>query len=389
MRPQAFHALRTLAAHGGRPVNYDRLIAEAWGGTSVSRHTVDVTIAEVRKILQDCGSWIHRQPKSGYALLIPKSETFVKLGWHFLHLRSRDGVERALECFEHAAAEAPRDARAYEGQAACYLMLGSFGIRAGRDMYPLFQAAHERAVALVGLTPDLRCDQAHAQHMYARRLDEAEADFRQALAEKPTMAIGYVRHTLLHVTRGDLDAALETVGRARTADPLLPLTAAAEVSVRLWRREFDLAVPLGAQAIQLHPYLLLARAFYGIALEQSGQAEEALEQYRVGTVISQGLSWIRALEGVCLVTLGREKEARAILKDLLARRRKEYVDAYGIARMLLALGDTDGAFRELERAIEESVGGLYSLGVDPLADGFRSDRRFAPLLRRYLNPTRL
>jgi hypothetical protein len=89
------------------------------------------------------------------------------------------------------------------------------------------------------------------------------------------------------------------------------------------------------------------------------------------------------------VTLGREKEARAILKELLTRRRKEYVDAYGVARLLLALGDTDGAFRELERAIDESVGGLYSLGVDPLADGFRSDRRFAPLLRRYLSPTRL
>ena len=389
MRPQAFQALRTLAAHGGRPVDYQRLMTEAWGGTTVSRHTVDVTIAEVRKILKDCGSWIQRQSKSGYALLIPKSETFIRLGWHFLNLRSRDGVERALECFDHAAAEAPRDARAFEGQSACYLMLASFGMRAGRDMYPRFLEAHERAVALIGLTPELRCNHAHALHLYERRLDEAEAGLAQALAEKPTLAIGYVRLTLLHVTRGDLDAALETVGRARTADPLLPLTAATEVSVRLWRREFDLAVPLGAQAIQLHPYLLLARAFYGIALELSGQAEEALEQYRVGAVISQGLSWIRALEGVCLVKLGREKEARAILKDLLARRRREYVDAYGIARLYLVFGDLDGAFQELERAIDESVGGLYSIAVDPLADGFRQDRRFARLLRRYLTPTRL
>ena len=106
-------------------------------------------------------------------------------------------------------------------------------------------------------------------------------------------------------------------------------------------------------------------------------------------MISQGLSWIRGLEGVCLVKLGREKEARAILKELLARRRKEYVDAYGIARLLLAFGDTDGAFGELNQAIEESVGGLYSLGVDPLADGFRSDRRFARLLRKYQTPISL
>ncbi len=389
MRPQAFQALRTLAAHGGRPVDYDRLMREAWDGVTVSRHTVDVTIAEVRKILKDCGSWIQRQPKSGYALRVPKSETFIRLGWHFLNLRSRDGVARALECFEHAAVEAPQDARAYEGQASCFLMQGSFGMQAGSEMYPRFVEAHARAVALVGLTPELRCNLAHAVHLYERRLDDAEAGLRQALAEKPALAVGYVRLTMLQVTRGNLDAALDAIGRARTADPLMPLTAAAEVSVRLWRREFDLAVSLGAQAIQLHPYLLLARSFYGIALELSGQPEEAIEQYRVGHVISQGLSWIRALEGTCLVRLGREKEAQVILKELLARRRKEYIDAYGIARMMLALGDRDGAFRELERAIDESVGGLYSLAVDPLADGFRSDRRFARLLRRYLQPTRL
>lgn len=386
MRPQAFHALRTLAAHGGRPVDYDRLIAEAWGGTTVSRHTVDVTIGEVRKILNDCGSWIRRQPKGGYCLLIPKSDTLIRLGWHFLNLRSRESVERALECFEHAAAEAPRDHRAFEGQSACYLMLASFGMRAGRDIYPQFLEAHHRAVALVGMTPELRCNYAHAIHLYERRLPEAEAEFQKTVAEKPTLANAWVRLTLLHVTKGDLDAALDAVGRARTADPLLPLTAAAEVSVRLWRREFDVAMSLGAQAIQLHPYLLLARAFYGIALEYSGQLEEALEQYRVGGVISQGLSWIRGLEGVCLVKLGREKDARAILKDLLQRRRKEYVDAYGIARLHLAFGDVDAAFEELGRAIDESVGGLYSLGVDPLADGFRSDRRFGRLLKKYLTP---
>jgi tetratricopeptide (TPR) repeat protein len=259
-------------------------------------------------------------------------------------------------------------------------------MRAGRDIYPLFQENHRRAVALVGLTPELRCNLAHGLHLYERRLDDAAAQFEATIAERPTMGVAYVRQTLLHVTRGDLDAALDSVGRARTADPLLPLTAAAEVSVRLWRREFDVALSLGAQAIQLHPYLLLARAFYGIALEFSGQLDEALEQYRVGVVISQGLSWIRALEGVCLTRMGRDKEARAILRDLLARRKKEYIDSYGIARLHMALGAGDAAFQELERAIAESVGGLYSLGVDPLADGFRSDRRFPRLLRTYLHP---
>jgi DNA-binding winged helix-turn-helix (wHTH) protein len=132
MRPQAFHVLRTLAAHGGRIIDFDQIIREAWNGTIVSRHTVHVTIGEVRRLLDDCGSWIVHQPKGGYCLRIPKSDTLIRHGYHFLHLRSREGFERALECFQEAAAEAPRDHRAFEGQANAYLLMASFVTPAAR-----------------------------------------------------------------------------------------------------------------------------------------------------------------------------------------------------------------------------------------------------------------
>src|SRR5215510_2252921 len=233
MRPQAFYVLRTLVAHGGRVIDCDQLIREAWDGTIVSRHTVHVTIAEVRRILTDCGSWIVHQPKGGYCLRIPKADTLIRHGYHFLHLRSREGFERALECFQEAAAEAPRDHRAFEGQANCYLLMASFGTRPGREMLPSFLLAYERAVALVGRTPELRCYYAHAIHMYERRLPDALEEFDAVLASSPTMAVAHVRKTLLLVTMGDLDAALVSAQRARGADPLQPLTTAAEVNVHL------------------------------------------------------------------------------------------------------------------------------------------------------------
>src|SRR4029079_5851622 len=101
-----------------------------------------------------------------------------------------------------------------EGQSACYLMLGSFGMRAGRDTYPRFLEAHERAVALLGLTPELRCNQAHALHLYECRLDEAEAGLRQALAEKPALAIGYLPLEPVQGTRGGSRTRLDTNRRA-------------------------------------------------------------------------------------------------------------------------------------------------------------------------------
>jgi DNA-binding winged helix-turn-helix (wHTH) protein/Flp pilus assembly protein TadD len=386
MRPQAFAALRALVVHGGQFLNHDQFIDEAWDGTIVSRHTVNVTIGEVRKLLDEYGSWIVWRPKVGYALRIPQSDTLVRLGWHFVNLRSREAYERALECFRDAATQTPRDHRAFEGLASCYLMMASFGARSGREMFQAFLDAHERAVALVGCTPEIRCNFAHAIHMYQRRLDDALAEFDRALAEKPQMAIAHVRRTLLLVTMGDLDAALESADRSRAADPLQPLTAVAEVNVRVWRREFDQAVALGERAVQLHPYFMLARAYYGMALEFAGRPEAALEQYHIGGMITQGVAWVRGLEGACLARLGRVDGARRVLDELLERRRREYVDAYAVARLRLAVGDVDGAFVELERAIDENVAGLYALRFDPTADGFRSDSRFPRLLNRYLEP---
>lgn len=386
MRPQAFHVLRTLAAHGGRIIEYEQLMREAWAGTVVSRHTVHVTIADVRRVLSDCGSWIVHQPKGGYCLRIPKSDTLIQHGYHFLSLRSREGFERALECFQEAAAESPRDHRAFEGQGNCHLMMASFGTRPGREMLPAFLQAYDRAVALVGRTPALRCNHAHAMHMYERRLPEALAEFDAVIAEAPGMAVAHVRRALLLVTMGDLDRALESATRARAEDQLLPLTAAVEVNVRLWRREFDAAAQLGAQAALLHPYFMLSRAYYGMALEFTGRLDEALEQYHVGGVITRGLPWMRALEGACLVKLGRRTDGRAVLDELLARRHDEYIDSYAVARLRHALGEIDAAFSELARAIDERVGGLYSMRFDPLLDGFRTDRRYARLLKRYLTP---
>src|SRR5688572_31823577 len=169
------------------------MIAEAWKGTFVSRHTVDVTVGEVKKTLGEYGTWISHRPKVGYTLDVPTSDALVRKGWHFWERRTRQGFERALDCFQQAAAECPSDFRAFEGLSVSYLMLATFGIRAPREAYPGFLAAHDRAVTLGGLTPQLRCNRAHGLHMFERRFPEAEAEFLVTIAEKPALASAYVR----------------------------------------------------------------------------------------------------------------------------------------------------------------------------------------------------
>jgi DNA-binding winged helix-turn-helix (wHTH) protein len=379
LRPQALQVLRVLLQHLGRPIGYDQMIAEAWHGTFVSRHTVDVTVGEVKKVLGEYGRWIVHRPKAGYSLEVPTSDELVRKGWHFASRRTKEGAERAIDCFQHAAIQCPGDFRAFEGLSTCYLMQATFGICAPVEVYPRFLDAHNRAVEQGGLTPELRCNRAHGLHMFEHRAHEAEQEFQRALAEKPSFATVHVRMALMCATLGQLDRALELVTQGYQADPLLPTLPPAEVNVRVWRREYDKAIVIGSKAIELHPYLPISRANYAQALEFSGRLPDALEQYQLGSIMSGDLPWMRALEGTCLAKLGRLSDARAILDELEHRRETDYADALYVAVLRDALGERTEAFKEIERAYDENSAFLYSIDVDPKMDTFRDDPRFTRL----------
>jgi tetratricopeptide (TPR) repeat protein len=382
LRPQAFHALRALIHNRGRYVGYAQMINQAWDGNLVSKHTVAVTIGEVKKILGEFGPWISYRPKLGYRLDVPHSDDLVKQGWHFWSRRTREGFEKALDCFQQAAIENPSDFRAFEGISLCYLLLGTYGMRMPREMYSGFQQAHKRAVELCGLTPERRADRAHGLHLFEHRLQEAETELLQAQEESPESPEVYVRLTMLYVTQGRLDDALNILLRARNTHSLWPTVPANEILVRFFRREYESAVACGKKALELHPYLYLGRLFYGEALEHSGHVNQALEQYRLAVIMSPDLPWLRAVEGACLAKHGRRKDAIPILAELNQIRKAHYVDAYFMAVLLEALGDRDQAFQELERAYHEKSSMLFALGVDPRIDSLRGDPRFTALRNR-------
>jgi tetratricopeptide (TPR) repeat protein len=141
-------------------------------------------------------------------------------------------------------------------------------------------------------------------------------------------------------------------------------------------RHYEKAVVVGAKSIELHPYLQVGRAFYGQALEFCGRLAEALDQYRLASVMSPDLPWMRALEGICLVKMGRRQEAGSILEALETLRQAEYVDAFFMAAFQDALGERHKALLEIERAFEENSASLYSLRVDPKMDPLIGEPRF-------------
>jgi DNA-binding winged helix-turn-helix (wHTH) protein len=380
VRPRAFHVLRVLLQHHGEFVGYETMMAEAWEGVHVSRHTVDVTVAEVRRHLAEYSQWITHRTKRGFALEVPRSEELVRQGWHFWNQRTRNGCERAIDCFTRATAESPCDFRAFEGLSASYLTLARFGMRAPLEMYPRFCEAHEHAAALSGMRPELRCNRAFGLCVFEHSPAESETQFLRTLDEKPSLGSTYVRLAMLYGSLARFDEAFETLRRGKQVDPLLPTLAAAEVLVRCWQRDFETAVTVGQQGVELHPYLQVLRVNYAQALHAAGRLDDALAQYQIASIMSPDVPWLRALEGACQAALGRRRDARAMLEGLEALRRSEYVDAYYMAVLRSALGQHREALEELNRATAENSAWIYMLDVDPQLDPLR-DRSGFPRLR--------
>jgi tetratricopeptide (TPR) repeat protein len=392
-------------------VDYDQMIHDAWEGTQVSRHTVAVTIAEVKRALGDYGSWITHRPKTGYRMEIPGGEELIREGWHFWSRFTREGLEKAADCFQRAAALDSTDHRAHEGRAASYLSLATYGMRPPRQLYPMFLEAHRQAVELCGMTPELRGSRGHGLLVFERNFDEAEKEMERALREKPKFAGIYVRLTMLYATEGRFQEALNLTAKAHEVDSLNATMPPAEIFIRLCQRDYEKARIVGERALELFPYHPLGRALFAEALFLSGRREESVRQYHLAHVMCPDLPWLRVLEGVCLAGIGKAKEAFDILEEIQKLRESDYrepdyrepdyrepdyrepdyrepdyVDAYFLALLYHALGRTEEAFHELERAVEENSATLFLLDVDVRMDPLRADPRFAALREKAFHP---
>ena len=389
LRAQALHALRLLVQNSGRCVGYAEMIQRAWRGVSVSMHTVAVTVNEAQKALRECGDWITYYPKLGYRFDIPESEDLIRRGWHHWQRHTREGFAKALSCFENAT-NGGMVFRGYEGISRCYLMLGTFGMRHPREMSAAFIESHNRAVAVNGLTPELRSDRGQALHVFERQFPEAEAELRKALEENPQLAATSVRLTALYACLRRFDDAFATLRQAYKLDALWPILPACETMLHCLMGNLDMAITSGKKAVDLHPYFAFGRSRYAQALEQSGRFEEALAQYTKARVITPDMPELRAQEAHCLARMGRRREARNILTELRRRGRAEFVDGYAVAAVCSALGENGEALRCLENSLEAGSPSLPFIDADYRMDSLRNTPRFIEIRNRVFRelPTR-
>jgi adenylate cyclase len=355
---------------------YDREMAD------VFKIQDEITLAIVKRLK------VKLLAKEGLA---PTSEEPASLETYNLYLKGRfywaqrpQGVTKAIEYFKQAIDRDPNYARARAGLADCYVTLGSWE---NGTVPPLEAMAQAQQAATKALELDSRLVEAHTSLAYRTThyewdWERAEAQFKHAFELNPNYAVCHHWYSHFLTALGRTEESLKASKRCLELDPLDLLTNAHLAWHYQFSRQYDEAIEQCWKTNELHPISFFPAYVLGLAYEQQGQLDRAVEKFQMAVKMSGGVTYAAAGLGHLYGRSGKITEARAIYEELSARRKHDYVPAYDFALVCAGLGWQDQAFEYLSKAYDERSGWMTYLKADPRLDALRSDERFQELLRR-------
>ncbi len=299
-------------------------------------------------------------------------------GLFFSNKSSEADLRRALRFFQGALEKDPTFSRAWTGIAKVWYFLADVYVKP-LEAYPASKEAALKAIALDEKDAEAHCYLSEAKRVLDWDLEGADEELKRALQLDPNSASAHLFSGLHPLFHGELKDGLQLILEAEKLDPVSPITSYVATAAYLANDRIDDAVIEGQRTLQLDPNYFYLDSVLAAAYREKGNFPEAIALYTKAQeathLPSSGLA-------ITYTRMGRHIDAQNILVQLLQAREKRYVSAPLIAAVSVALGDKEGAFRELERAYAEHSGVLQWIAFLPEFRALRSDARFPQLLRR-------
>jgi serine/threonine protein kinase/Tfp pilus assembly protein PilF len=302
------------------------------------------------------------------------------LGAYHANKRNPEAIDKGIEYFQQAIRIDPKYAMAYAGLAQAYIerdIWGGLGIGKSGDQV---RAATLKALELDADLAEAHVLLAHIHFQYDWDWQGAEAEFKRAFELNSNLAGSYLGYAFYLQAMGHHQEALASAHRAVQLDPLSPANITDEGRIFYRARQYEKAIALYKQALELDPGYLPALSRIADAYEQLGKFDEALAsaQKLINGAGDHRLDR-RSLARI-YARMGRRREAMEIVQAI-ERDGALGGAEFALAAIYSALGDRDHAIAALERGVQQrSV--LAVVFRDPQLDPLRSDPRFQQLMRR-------
>jgi serine/threonine-protein kinase len=309
-------------------------------------------------------------------------EAYLKGRYHWGR-RTKEGFRLAVEWFERAIAEDPGYARAYAGLADVYAVMPLWGLMPAPEAHAKAEPYAHRALEL-----DPNLAEAHASYgaILSNKYSDfpgAERELRRAIELDPGYTTAHHWLGTALSAQNKLDEAEAAMERSRQMDPLSVIVAYNLANINSRRRRYDRALEYFRGTLELDPAFLGAYMPIAHVHAARGTWDEGIAYLSgVDARARQSLEVTAGL-GLLHARAGHPEEARAILRDLAERGRREYVAPMYTFYTIFALGDRDDALRMLERGMREGEVSPFFIRVSPMWDMLKEDPRFEELLRSF------
>lgn len=293
-------------------------------------------------------------------------------------------LRNSVKCLEKAIGLDPSYASAYAWLADSYGALLANGFLPFGVAYMSAQKAVTKALEL-----DPTLAEAHRSlsllKFLVRDVSGSLAETERAVALGPNDAWSHAYHAIVLANLGRIDEA-EVEGRV--ALDLAPFDRPLNrtMAIFLYRqRKYIEAIDLLKRLQEVDPEMLPSLYHQlGRSYLQLSEYDKAIEEFQKALDPSKGdadpqLSYL----AVVYAKSGRRKEAERILQSFKRISQTQYVPAFAIAKIHLALNEVGDAIDVLEKAYEENdYVTLDELKFEPMYDELRSNPRFIALLEK-------
>jgi eukaryotic-like serine/threonine-protein kinase len=308
-----------------------------------------------------------------------------------LYLRGREAVQqrtpssmrRGLEFFEQAIARDPVYARAHLGVAEAYIGLGVYQAIPTAEGRAQATSAIARAAALdpdLAAIPLLRGQlKLYLNHDW----DTTGDDLAESLRRDPNDAIANVYMALLSAMLGDRAERSRWSAHAVKCDPLSPFVRGVAGMCHYITRDYDDALRLYEEGLAMDPNSVICLWQSGMTLDRLGRLNEELERFTRAVDLSSRGALMVSFRYRALHKLGRVAEANAVLDNIRARARTEYIaESFWLGPALLN-EDEDQIEAALRLNIDAGTGPTtLSISVDRELEALLPHPRLGPLVRQ-------
>ena len=303
-------------------------------------------------------------------------------GRFFWNKRTGESLQKSITYFEEAVRLDPEFALAYAGLAESYVLMNIYGSEYHRDAFPKAREAAQKALSLNNGLANAHTALALVKLEYEYDWAGAEESYHTAIELNPNYATAHHWYAEYLSFVGRFDESIKHIERAFELDPqsLVINTVRGYPYMRSGR--CDSAIGYFKKTLEMEPKFPLAHFYLGKCyVEQKQFSEGVKEQLAAISASGESAAFVAALSFAYAASENKQ-EASALLNKLKEASRRSYVSPYSMATVYAGLGETDEAFKWLDKAYDDRDYQLPTLKNDIHFAHLRNDRRFATLLER-------